>query len=203
MKTLPETMMDAALPTETTCGQPSREDDVAGAISPDSIVERWFRRHAKELGKFLRSHLSNDQDVDECMQETMLKAWRVEQRGKLQEETPGFLFSTALNVVRDHRRRAKSRHENAHEDLPEAGLEVGTPGVESFAYWKQGVHELQDSLKDLRPSTRSIFLLYHVENLSYLDIANRLGITTRTVEREMARALAHCSSRVRPYLSGR
>ncbi len=63
------------------------------------------------------------------------------------------------------------------------------------------MRQLEESLAGLRPSTRQVFLLYHLENLTYPDIARRLAITTRTVEREMARALAHCAERVRPFLA--
>jgi DNA-directed RNA polymerase specialized sigma24 family protein len=33
--------------------------------------------------------------------------------------------------------------------------------------------------------------MYHVEHLSFDEIAARLGVSTRTAEREMARALKH------------
>ena len=51
-------------------------------------------------------------------------------------------------------------------------------------------------------STRIVFLLHHVERLTYPEIARRQGVTTRTVEREMARALTHCAERLQPFLEG-
>jgi DNA-directed RNA polymerase specialized sigma24 family protein len=53
----------------------------------------------------------------------------------------------------------------------------------------------------LRPSTRTVFLLHHVERLTYAQIARKQGVTTRTVEREMARALSHCAVQMQQFLA--
>jgi RNA polymerase sigma-70 factor (ECF subfamily) len=50
---------------------------------------------------------------------------------------------------------------------------------------------VENELANLRPSTRKVFLLHHVMHMSFEDISRELGISTRTVEREMARALTH------------
>jgi DNA-directed RNA polymerase specialized sigma24 family protein len=36
--------------------------------------------------------------------------------------------------------------------------------------------------------------MYHVEHLTFAETAERLGISTRTVEREMVRAVDHLKS---------
>ena len=39
-----------------------------------------------------------------------------------------------------------------------------------------------------------VFLKYHLEHKTYADIANELGISVRTVEREIARAMQHMTA---------
>lgn len=53
---------------------------------------------------------------------------------------------------------------------------------------------MEGELQKLPPSTRNIFLKYHLENKTYADIAVDLGISVRTVEREIARAMRHMSA---------
>jgi RNA polymerase sigma-70 factor (ECF subfamily) len=62
------------------------------------------------------------------------------------------------------------------------------------------MRQLEVALAGLRESTRAVFLLHHVERLTYPEIARRQGVTTRTVEREMARALTHCAGQLQPFL---
>jgi len=81
--------------------------------------------------------------------------------------------------------------------IDEAGSDA-----EVATHWRKGMHELESALGGLRSSTRTVFLLHHVECLTYPEIARRQGVTTRTVEREMARALSHCAERLQPYLKG-
>lgn len=104
-------------------------------------------------------------------------------------------------MARDRHRRRMVRQADAHEPLDsEASLGDGQVDAASRLHWQQAVQRLEQSLAELRPSTRSVFLLHHLENLSYAEIAQRLGVTTRTVEREMARALSHCGERLRSFL---
>lgn len=71
---------------------------------------------------------------------------------------------------------------------------VRTVGVEDQLYWTEAVRLMESELQALRPSTRNIFLKYHLEHKTYADIANELGISVRTVEREIARAMQHMTA---------
>jgi RNA polymerase sigma factor (sigma-70 family) len=166
-----------------------------------SRVENWFLAHAAELGHFLRRYIHTQQDVDDCVQETFLRVWRQEQQGTLKEEARGYLFTTALNVARDRYRRNQVRCANAHDVLNDELIDHKGPGAESTVHWRQGMARLETALAGLRPSTRTVFLLHHVERLTYAQIARKQGVTTRTVEREMARALSHCAVQLQQFLA--
>ena len=172
------------------------------AAARRTIVETWFARHAKELGRFLRRYIRDERDIEDCVQETFLQVWRQEQRGGLNGDTQGYLFNAAINVARDRHRRDSARGgSQQHDSMQEELADERAADAETSAHWNEGLRRLEQALSGLRPSTRNVFLLYHLENLTYPDIARRLGVTTRTVEREMARALAHCAGPLRPYLT--
>lgn len=180
-------------------GQDQAMSERRGPAAP-SVVAAWFARYRRELGRFLRRHVHDEGEVEDCVQETFLRVWNQEARGLLNSETQGLLFTTALNVARDRHRRRSVRQADGHEPLDEDDAAGEQADTESRLHWQQALRRLEQSLAELRPSTRSVFLLHHLEHLSYAEIAQRLGVTTRTVEREMARALAHCGERLRPFL---
>jgi RNA polymerase sigma-70 factor (ECF subfamily) len=120
--------------------------------------------------------------------------WRQESRGALREDIRGYLFTTAMNVVRDFWRRDRARHTNDHIELSDSLESVRSIGAEKTLAEREAVRMIEVQLGKLRPSTRAVFLLHHVEHLTCEEIAARLKISVRTVERELARALDSCRS---------
>jgi DNA-directed RNA polymerase specialized sigma24 family protein len=47
-------------------------------------------------------------------------------------------------------------------------------------------------LDGLKPAVREVFLLYKLGDLSHAQVAQTLGVSSRTVERHVASALMHC-----------
>jgi RNA polymerase sigma factor (sigma-70 family) len=151
-----------------------------------------YERHGDELRRFLGSYLRNRSDIDDCIQETFFNIWRREIRGTLREDTRGYLFTTAMNVARDICRRGRARKETQQEPLSDYTHSIrSTDDGDRLLSSREGLRLVENELSQIRPSAREVFLLYHVTHMSFDEIARHLGISTRTVEREMARALAH------------
>lgn len=151
-----------------------------------------FSRYDRELRRFLSCYLSNKSDVDDCAQESFLNVWKQEARGTLHEDPRGYLFITARNVVRDFLRKARARRSGFHVELSEELDALRSIENETTLVHREGLRLVEAQLEALRPSTRVVFLLHYVELLPFDAIAKRLAISTRTVEREIARALDHC-----------
>jgi RNA polymerase sigma factor (sigma-70 family) len=155
-------------------------------------IDALYERHGNELRRFLVSRLRNRNDIDDCIQETFFDVWRQEIRGTLRDNTRGYLFTTAMNVARDICRRGRARREAQQEPLSDHMDSISsTDDADRLLSSRECLRLVQNELANVRPSTREVFLLHHVMNMSFDEISRHLGISTRTVEREMARALAH------------
>lgn len=151
-----------------------------------------FSKYEQEVRAFFRAYLPNKADVEDCTQETFLNMWRQESRGTLREDVRGYLFTTAKNVIRDFWRRDRVRHINDHIELSDSLEAVRSIGAEKTLAEREAIRLIEAQLGQLRPSTRAVFLLHHVEHLTCEEIASRLKVSVRTVERELARALDSC-----------
>ncbi len=116
------------------------------------------------------------------------------QRHELRDDIRGYVFTVALNVIRDKRRRDQARRRDLHTEMSDSIESVRSVGVEDQLYWTEALRLMESELQTLRPSTRNIFLKYHLEHKNYADIARELGISVRTVEREIARAMEHMTA---------
>ncbi|MDC7810537.1 RNA polymerase sigma factor [Sphingomonas koreensis] len=154
--------------------------------------EQLYRHYAGWLGKILSLRFrASALDVDDLVQETYLRAARYEDL-----ETRGhpraLLLQIAVNLARDQLRRrvVQGGLSVPLEDVADADL--GTQAPDQLYQL-----ELKQAVLALPPRYREVFVLSRFTGLSYDEIASHLGISVKTVEWRMSKALAICAARLR------
>jgi len=107
-----------------------------------------------------------------------------------------FLLVATTTVALDRLRRERRR---ARNDLGRPALDrfqVVAPGLEQATGTAQEALLLVAALGELPERCREALLLSRVEGATHLAIARRLGVSPKTVERDIARALRHCVERL-------
>ncbi len=112
-----------------------------------------------------------------------------------QAETPireprAYLATIANRLAIDFFRRQGI--ERSYLDALAAMPERDLPSTEEQALFKEALFELDRLLDGLGPKVKQAFLLTQCDTLSYAEIAARLGISLRTVNTYVARAMTHC-----------
>ncbi|MBP2274708.1 RNA polymerase sigma factor [Sphingomonas sp. PL20] len=164
----------------------SRERETSG-------VDDLFRLHGSWLRMYLLRRLrAQPADVEDIVQETYLRA--ASQPGRMIVHPKAFLSQTALNLFRDGKRResVRARHRNSVEQL-RAGAGAGPPGLLE----QEATVELERIVLDLPEKMRDVFVLSRFRHMSNVEIAAALGISVKTVEWRMGKALALCMSSLR------
>ena len=147
-----------------------------------------FHRHQGFVTRILFRYFSHEQDVEDLTQEVFFKAYRnlhqFEQRSSLKT----WLFSIASNTAKNEFRLRSRRLVVAEESLQEMDEKLSN---EAFSKPQHGVYQrenLQQAFSKLNPHEKEIFLLRDVEELSYEEIANRLGISISAAKMRVQRA---------------
>jgi RNA polymerase sigma factor (sigma-70 family) len=153
-------------------------------------LTRCFLEIRDELVRFLarRNGRSGAEDV---VQDAWLK---LHERGDPESwrEPRAILYTTAANLGTDTRRRdANSQRLFARESEFPVG-ECPRPGPEAQADTESQLNTLAAALEELPPQCREAFLLNRLDGLTHSQIAQRLGISTKTVQRHIERALRLC-----------
>lgn len=148
----------------------------------------WLQ-HAKKLKSILRRHGATHHDAEDLIQEAFLRLHEYLQGGAQVRQPHSFLTRTALNLAID-RNRARIRH--PLETLEKAILiDISPTQEEAF--------EAQERLKAIArildtkvsPRARDIYYLNRIEGYTHTEIAERMGLSVRTVEKDVARVLTH------------
>lgn len=153
-------------------------------------LTRSFMEARDDLLRFLRRR-GRQKAAEDIVQTVWL---RLRERGDAQswEEPRAVLFTTAANLGTDiHRRetvaeRALSR-EAASADAIDPGLDP-----EAHADAVGQLERLAAALEQLPEQCRQAFLLNRLEGLTHARIATQLGVSTKTVQRHIERALRAC-----------
>ena|SRR5438105_4741435 len=154
----------------------------------ESQLERLARTHAGRLASFLRRRVGNPADVDDLVQETLLEALRCRGEFQHQSRPETWLFGIALNLTRTYYKRAKVRGAYMDEDVD--GEEVAASRSEDpfeIALHRERMVRVESAVRSLRADSHDLLQMVVFEDLSYEEVAQRLGIPIGTVRSRVSR----------------
>lgn len=106
-----------------------------------------------------------------------------------------YLYRVAGNLAIDRLRQSALRARLDADVPPEGDGSAGlTP--ERVAAGRQEYAVLLAAVEELPEKCRAAFLLYRGRGLSMREVAERLDISPKTVEKHVARAMLHCRARL-------
>ena len=158
-----------------------------------SSVSAAFIEHESFLKRFLKRFLSRPQDIEDVVQDTYLKARCAEERQVI-SSPKAFLFRIARNEALKELRKKSRRITDYIEDLDEPEALYGGVSAEDEAIAKQRFGVFCQSVIEMTPKCRRVFLMCKVYGLSYKEIAAQLGISVSGVEKHVARGLEICNA---------
>lgn len=122
-----------------------------------------------------------------------MRVLRARERGPI-DSPRGLLFATARNAARDLFRRRSVANTISIAEIDHSRVFDGELGVAEVVSRRQEADLLEAAISALPPRCREILVLRKFENLSYREIATRLGISEHTVEAQLTKALHRCEA---------
>jgi len=149
--------------------------------APRNPLSEWFRRWRSPLRKFLVGRGAvRVADLDDVAQEVFLRLLRYE-TAEVVRHPQAYIFKMAANVVAEW--AIRSRHRLAHEPRWLNGL-VAQDTVEETLDNQVVQREVKRALGTLTARERAVLKLHFEEGLSKAEIALRLGLSPRVVQRD-------------------
>jgi RNA polymerase sigma factor (sigma-70 family) len=160
------------------------------------LVAELYQRHRRSLLWYLMRLIANRADAEDVAQEAFVRLLGAPHLEADLSRARNYLFATATNLARDNFRRRSARAEGAHVVLDDVQLEADEPLPESCIDAERGCRLVDSALRSLPPRPRQAFLMYVHEELTYERIALSLGVSKKTIERDIALGVAVCRSRL-------
>jgi RNA polymerase sigma factor (sigma-70 family) len=163
-----------------------REDEAARLRRVADLIAQ----HRSALLQYLVRILASRQDAEDVFQEACIRLLRVQDLSSVDRYVHAFVFKIATNLAWDCLRRRKVRFHDAH--LPYETIETLAEVVER----EMEMRVITRALMRLPQRHQRVFTMHVAEGLSYRSIARRLGVSTKTVERDMSAVLKSCQRRL-------
>lgn len=141
-----------------------------------------------------------DQDTArEIVQEAFVNLWEKRQSIDTDKSPKSYLSTTVrnrcINYLRDHKKFDRQM--------------IEFEGLDSYTDHFDQDHLVTDELKKkieaataaLPEKCREVFLLNRMEHMKYQEIADKLGISIKTVEAQMSKALKQMREKLAEYLT--
>ncbi len=158
---------------------------------------RYTRPHWKRLHLIARRYVAREEDANDLVQETLLRAWRNFSPGEESSYKRSWLFVILRNVALDWQRTAKRRIKmvlSSESELTEvAPADPTEPFSPLPAMDEQRFREFLDdrlaaALDALEPPFREVIFLSVAGEMTYREVADVLDCPVGTVMSRMARA---------------
>jgi RNA polymerase sigma-70 factor (ECF subfamily) len=158
-------------------------------------LEQLFKTFQSGLVSFAYRMVYNEEDAREIVQDVFMGVWRNRAKLDLNEGLKSYLFTATKNKALNHLK--KKKEETVELEAVSYGL-AASPSTDSEAQLQ--AEEMKaiifDEVNKLPDRCRQIFLLSREEGLSYKEIAERLDVSSKTVENQIGIALKRLKERV-------
>ena len=173
------------------------EESGAAYMDAEAKFKQIFTAHYKELKHYAYTVVKDEVVAEEIVQNVFCRLWERADSIQLQKATRPYLYKTVYNESLNHLRTVKQQDKYAVQmarHLSEASLDADNTDLKLLT------KKAEDALAELPTQCRMIFQLSRMEGLKYKEIGERLGISVKTVETQMSKALRVLRSKLSDYL---
>jgi RNA polymerase sigma-70 factor, ECF subfamily len=156
--------------------------------------ETLFRELFKPLCGFALKYVDDFEEARNLVHEVFITVWEKYETLPPDTNFRSYLFTSvrnrSLNYLRD-RKKHLSLEKVKEDNFSESNTALETGELET---------EIEAAIQSLPEKCRQIFEMNRVEGLKYAEIADKLGLSIKTVEAQMSKALSVLRERLREFL---
>ena len=172
---------------------------VARAQEGDGDAYRMLvERHSRGVFRLAYRLTGNQQDAEDVVQETLLKAFRQIKRYESRASFATWLRKIAANCSLDLIRSRKRGQDETVMDI----LEGHEPGPDRLTYSSQIQSRVTEAMNQLTQQERTAFVLRHFEGQSIKEISAALGLNANAAKHSIFRAVQKLRRALEPVVAG-
>ncbi len=165
----------------------------------DQAFELLFKDHFKALHAYAHIILKDEDEAEEIVQNMFLKFWEKRELLDVQTSIKAYLYKCvyhdSLNFLKHQKIKTK------YQNFASYSMNTHHLPASSKTEMTELEYNLSMALNELPEQCRTIFQMSRFEELKYREIAERLGLSVKTIENQMGKALRILRLELADFLS--
>lgn len=153
-----------------------------------------FNKYYPRLFSYINTYTKNESSTKDILQETFIKLWNNRENIDVDSSISAYLYKIAYNIFIDTYRKNK-RQQNLLDSLAYEAVNDSIESEENDSTTKK-IQIVKKSIEELPPRCQEVFKLSKYEGLKYVEIAEALNISIKTVEAQMGKAFSYIRKQV-------
>ncbi len=168
------------------------------ASNDEKSIDLLFDKYYTYLCNVIYRVINDSDYAEDIVQEIFMDIWKKREKINVQTSLRAYLRRAAVNRSLNHIRKQRMKF----DDDEDAVLDIESSTIDGQTTMEKNELErrIHESIDALPPKCKLVFSMSRFENMSYQEIADALGISIKTVENQISKALRILRSAVQSYL---
>jgi len=182
---------------------------VAQVLAGDKEAFRLLvDRHTRSIYSVAYRMTGNQQDAEEILQETFLRAYKSLRSFELRSSFSTWLYRIAVNRSLDFLKAKKmtdsyqiADNPGSEDDERQVQIAAGDPGPDRLLLSTEARRKIANAIGLLTPAERVAFTMRHMEGRSIEEISKALNVRTSAAKNSIFRAVQKIRQELEPLMS--
>ncbi len=161
--------------------------DNTNSICDEQAFDHFFKNHSKLLRNYIYYKFGDLDQAEDVVQEAFIKLWNNCAKVSL-DKAKSYIYTIAnnLSISNTRHEKVKFKHKNY---ITQRKTDVNHESPEFMILEKEYLEQLKNALAELTDRQREVFLLNRIDKKTYKEIAEISGVSVKTIEKLMHKAL--------------
>ena len=181
--------------------QENEQEWIEGIRTGDEAAfEEMFRAYYPKLCRFAAEYVDSSGRARDLVQDVFLRVWDGRSEWRVDRSLKAYLYQSVRNRALNEVRNRDTRNA-AVDDLEYTSSRHRKPSAADAAHGNALSRQVDEAIQSLPRRRRMAFLLHRRHGFTYQEIATVMGITAKTVENQIGRALKSLREELAPVFS--
>ncbi|WP_262891408.1 RNA polymerase sigma-70 factor [Aestuariibaculum marinum] len=162
-------------------------------------LEQLFQKYYFNLCLFAKKYVNDSDLAEEVVSDVFFNVWQNRKTLSINSSLQSYLFvatkNQSLNLVK------KAQASFVNEEMSDLHLKLSHYNSDDSLEYTELRNRIDLIIDELPPQRRIIFKLNRIDGLKYKEIADQLGISVSTVQKQMLEAIKYVSQYESQFIS--
>lgn len=161
-------------------------------IGNELAFKAFMQQHSAHLYYYALGLVKSKEPAEEIVSDVFFEVWKMRENLDQIQNLKSWLITVTYRKAISYLRKKSEKQNVSFDEIDQYTFEpVLSPDFEVIS--KEEIDRINKAIEKLPPKCKQVFFLAKIEGLPYLEIADVLGISVKTINNHIAAALKSIS----------